>query len=87
MEVKSNNILIKLQVFAVFQKMGMSLSHRGALNLIDRIGEKHDQRITERRDQIQEQMANDNVYIHVIILTRWTCANCTTATSIAWRTF
>ena len=62
MEVKSNNILIKLQVFAVFQKMGMSLSHRGALNLIDRIGEKHDQRITERRDQIQEQMANDNVY-------------------------
>ena len=23
----------------------------------------------------------------LIILTRWTCANCTTATSIAWRTF
>ena len=61
MEVKSN-ILINIQVFAVFQKMGMSLSHRGALNLIDRIGKKYDQRITERRDQIQEQMANDNVY-------------------------
>ena len=23
----------------------------------------------------------------VLIITRWTCANCTTATSIAWRTF
>ena len=64
MEVKSN-ILINIQVFAVFQKMGMSLSHRGALNLIDRIGEKYDQRITERRDHIQEQMANDNVYNNI----------------------